>query len=138
MSGGVGYLIQRESQPLNIAFGASNVGIFNTFGLAVNDTAATSDTAFKVGGRVTSSGSVASMNFQDRAGGAATYWAWYSSGTIARLNHDPEGDRITVDTSGNITAVGGITVGGGQKLSKITLGTAAPGALAAGELYLRY
>lgn len=43
-----------------------------------------------------------------------------------------------IDTSANLTMNGGITVGGGRKLSKITLSTAAPGALADGELYLRY
>ena len=40
---------------------------------------------------------------------------------------------------GDITAASGaLTVGGGKKLSKITVSTSAPGALADGELFLRY
>lgn len=33
---------------------------------------------------------------------------------------------------------GGLTLAGGRKLQKITLSASAPGALADGELYLRY
>lgn len=42
------------------------------------------------------------------------------------------------DTSGNLTVVGGITPGGGRKISQVQLSTSAPGALADGVLYLQY
>lgn len=82
------------------------------------------------------SGSNAALRFQDR--GALADWTWFSTSNIARLFHSGAGDRITVDTSGNVVASGGITVGGGKKIAKVTLSTSAPGALADGELYLRY
>lgn len=43
-----------------------------------------------------------------------------------------------ISNGGLATFPGGATLGGGKKLLKITLSTAAPGALTDGELFLRY
>jgi len=46
--------------------------------------------------------------------------------------------RMTLDRLGVLSISGGVTPGGGRLLSKVTLANVAPGALANGELYLRY
>lgn len=46
--------------------------------------------------------------------------------------------RMTLSSAGDLTVTGGITVGGGKKISKVTLSSASPGVLADGELYLKY
>lgn len=47
--------------------------------------------------------------------------------------------RVTIGRlTGNIITAGGITVGGGKALNKITVSSSAPGTLTDGELYLQY
>lgn len=46
--------------------------------------------------------------------------------------------RMTLDRLGVLSMSGGVTPGGGRLLSRVTLANTAPGALANGELYLRY
>lgn len=45
---------------------------------------------------------------------------------------------LRLDANGNATCGGSVTIGAGNKLSKITVSSAAPGTLADGELYLQY
>lgn len=68
-------------------------------------------------------------------GGGAGGWAWYDR---ANTSIPAAAPVMTLDASGNVVAVGGITVGGGRKLSQVTVSSSAPGALADGVLYLRY
>lgn len=55
-------------------------------------------------------------------------------GSTTYMKVETTGATVT----GALTVSGAATIGGGKKLSKITLSSAAPGALADGELYLRY
>ncbi|GAA0696422.1 hypothetical protein ISN75_06885 [Dyella marensis] len=46
--------------------------------------------------------------------------------------------RMTIAAAGDISMTGALTIGGGRKVSKVTLSNAAPGTLQDGELYLQY
>lgn len=61
---------------------------------------------------------------------------WYGSGSMAWSFGGT--DKMTLDKTGNFGIAGAITIGGGRKISKVTLSSAAPGTLADGELYLQY
>lgn len=61
---------------------------------------------------------------------------WYGSGSMAWSFGGV--DKMTLDKSGNLAVAGAITIGGGRKISKVTLSSATPGSLADGELYLQY
>lgn len=61
---------------------------------------------------------------------------WYGSGSMAWSFGGV--DKMTLDQNGNFGIAGAITIGGGRKISKVTLSSAAPGTLADGELYLRF
>lgn len=66
---------------------------------------------------------------------ASTYISSRTGGTVKiRPSANSTAHETTFDTTGMTLSLGG----SGRKLSRITLGTAAPGALADGELYLRY
>lgn len=46
--------------------------------------------------------------------------------------------RMTIAAGGDISMSGALTIGGGRKVSKVTLANTAPGTLQDGELYLQY
>ena len=55
-----------------------------------------------------SKGSGAAIGFEDRTTNS-TSWSWYSQSNIARLYNSLTGDKLTIDSSGNLTANGNIS-----------------------------
>ncbi|MGF7229720.1 MAG: tail fiber domain-containing protein [Candidatus Saccharibacteria bacterium] len=64
-----------------------------------------------IAGQMQSSGVGAGFQFADRSSPSNSY-QWYSTGLVARLTWAGTGDRLTIDTAGNLVAVG--TVRGGS------------------------
>jgi hypothetical protein len=60
------------------------------------------------------------------------------SGTLYVKADDGSTTLASMNDNGDLAVAGGLTPGGGKKLSKITLSSSAPGTLADGELYLRF
>lgn len=60
------------------------------------------------------------------------------SGTLYVKADDGSTTLASLNDNGDLAVAGGLTPGGGKKLSKITLSSSAPGTLADGELYLRF
>jgi hypothetical protein len=57
-------------------------------------------------GYVRSVGGNAILQFDDRTGGFT--WGWYGTSSAARLWSSADGDRVTIDRGGNISAPGGL------------------------------
>jgi hypothetical protein len=55
---------------------------------------------------ITSLGTNAIFIFADRAAAASGPWGWYANGGVARLWNSGSGDRMTVDTGGNLLIAG--------------------------------
>lgn len=63
------------------------------------------------GGAVSSSGTGASISFQDRSN-SANKWDWYATAGVARLWASGLGDRVQVNGSGEVYTVSNIDAGG--------------------------
>lgn len=73
--------------------------------------AVTSVGAYTSGGAISTTGSGASISFQDRSN-AASKWDWYALGGISRLWLQGSGDRLTVNTGGDVSTTGNVDAGG--------------------------
>ena len=74
---------------------------------------------------ITATGSGAALAFNDRGGGVS--WIWYATGNIARLFTGA--DKLTIDTSGNVTASGGISAAGISSAGSISAGSISAGSI---------
>jgi hypothetical protein len=63
-----------------------------------------------VNGTLVASGPSGIVQFVDRTGSPT--WGWYATGNIARLWSSANGDRVTVDSGGNLTTVGNLIATG--------------------------
>lgn len=88
----------------------------NGFGSSTGELSVASNGNVVAGGPIRSNGSGAAMEVQDR-GLSGSYWSTYSQSNIWRLWYSTGGDRITVDASGNLVAVGNVT-GGSDRILK--------------------
>jgi len=69
--------------------------------------------ALAVNAQIQTQGAGGAYFFADRTSGAN--WAWYAdggAGTLARLYSAGGGDRLTIDSAGNLTTVGQVIAGG--------------------------
>lgn len=133
---------------LSTAFTAArltgNTGIQNTSPDSYQNAANTLVIGNGVGNRgvtiVSGAANVGGIHFADGTVGDQSYRG------IVYYNHAADGfevwtagvKKLDITSAGDIVASGGITVGGGKKISNVQVSSAAPGALADGTLYLRY
>lgn len=106
---------------------------------AVSIKAANQSGTLSVAGGVWVGGPNAVVHILDRT--SSRQWGWYASSDVFRL-WNGSSDVMNVTATGNQNLAGYIwpdaNTAGSKKLSRISIGTAAPSGLIDGELYLRY
>jgi hypothetical protein len=107
LNAGVGAFILLN--PFVPIYGNGAGGVSVSGALAV--TGALTTGSITANGLISSNGSGAGLVFQDRANSSIN-WLWYSTGNIARLYDG--GDKMLVDSGGNLTAVGQVSANGYQ------------------------
>ncbi|HEX5437148.1 MAG TPA: tail fiber domain-containing protein [Gemmatimonadaceae bacterium] len=99
-----------DALSINRATGLVRVGLADV---------STGDDLLAVNGRITTGGSVGSLQFADRVNGTAHRWQWYATGNVARLwAGGVSADRVTIDESGNLTATGDVAAFSDRRLKR--------------------